>query len=327
MGAILVSGMHGLGDSLHQRAVLRQLMQSNEVWLESSWVAPYHDLISEGLHVVRKNTTLRTQAGNAHRERDRFEDRRMPITYRTIDIWYKPAEVRAAGSVLGAMCRNTGTDIETADFRLTVPKEWQDRAREFIGYPAKPVMVYRPLVERMEWSGCSTRNPDHNAYQALFESIRDRFHVVSVADLVPGKEWTIGPLSDADQYFHGGQLEFESLAGLFSLASLVFCSPGFAVILAQAVGTPVATIFGGYERAYSFSAGARYSPYLGIEPNNPCDCFKHGCRCSKSIDVPAARERLEAFASAAAQGCAIAAGRSADRLAGLASHLHGQRRT
>lgn len=299
--------MFGLGDNIHQRAVLRQLMQGNDVWLESSWVAPYHDLIAQGLHVVRKNTTLRTQTKNAHREVDRFEDRRMPPFYKTVKVWYSPDEVRAAGSVLGAMCRNTGTGIETADFRLPVPKEWQDRARQFIGYPAKPIMVYRPLVERTEWSGCSVRNPNYNAYQALFESIRDCFHVASVADLLPGKEWTVGPVNDADQYFHAGQLEFEALAGLFSLASLVFCSPGFAVILAQAVGTPVATIFGGYERAYSFSAGAKFSPYLGIEPINPCDCFKHGCRCSKSIDVPAAREGFEAFASVAAQGRAITA--------------------
>lgn len=298
MGAILVSGMHGLGDNLHQRAILRRLMRGNEVWLESSWVSPYHDLITQGLHVVRKNTTLRTQAKNAHREGDRFEDRRMPVTYRTVDVWYKPEDVRRHGSVLGAMCVNTGTNIETADFRLPVPEAWRDKARGLIGNPAKPVMVYRPLVERREWGGCATRNPNHDAYLDLFLGIRDRYYVVSIADLEPDKEWIAGYRIAADQKFHGGELDFETLAGLFSLTSLVFCSPGFAVILAQAVGTPVISIFGGYERAYSFSAGARFSPYLGIEPINPCDCFDHGCRCSKSIDVPAARESIAAFVAA-----------------------------
>ncbi len=98
-------------------------------------------------------------------------------------------------------------------------------------------MVYRPLVERTEWNGCAARNPDHSAYAALFASIRDQFHVVSIADLVPNVEWISGARVEADQKFHAGELEFEALAGLFSIASLVFCSPGFAVILAQTVGT------------------------------------------------------------------------------------------
>lgn len=87
----------------------------------------------------------------------------------------------------------------------------------------------------------------------------------------------------------------------------MFCSPGFAVILAQAVGTPAACIFGGYERAYSFSAGARFSPYLGIEPINPTDSFTHDLRHDKTIDVITAVPRLVAFAADAAGRSAVAA--------------------
>jgi len=291
---IIVRGMHGLGDNLHQRALLRQLMMRGRVWLESSWVAPYYDLVGQGLRVVHKTTSLRTQAKNAKREAGLFCHDRPPAGAKEIAVWYRPEEVRRHGSVLAAMCANTGCDYDKSDFRLPVPKTWQDRARQFIGYPAKPIMVYRPLVERTEWNGCAARNPDSDAYLDLFLSIRDRFHVVSVADLVPGVEWIAGHRIAADQKFHGGELDFEALAGLFSLSSLVFCSPGFAVILAQAVGTPVVSIFGGYERAYSFSAGARYSSYLGIEPINPIDDFKHEVR-SKTIDLPSATGALLSF--------------------------------
>lgn len=298
MPRILVQGMHGLGDNLHQRAVLRQLMKGNEVWLESSWVAPYHDIIAEGLHVVRKPTSLRTQAGNAEREKDRFEPTPAGRFDRTIEVWYRPDQVRRWGSVLGAICETTGTDIETADFRLPVPAVWIERARRAIGNPLKPILVYRPLVERSEWNGCRARNPDADAYHKLFMGITSAFHVVSIADLLDGKEWLSGYPIEADQTFHKGELEFEALAGLFSLASLVWCSPGFAVILAQAVGTPVICTFGGYERAYSFSAGARFSPYLGVEPIKPTDSFTHDNRHDKRIDIVEARQRISEFVAA-----------------------------
>jgi hypothetical protein len=67
------------------------------------------------------------------------------------------------------------------------------------------------------------------------------------------------------------------------------------VILGQAVGTPVVCTFGRYERAYSFSGGARFSPYLGIEPIHPCDDFRHDDRHDKSIDLSRAHAKLGEF--------------------------------
>ena len=302
MSQMLVRGMHGLGDNLHQRAVLRQLMERHEVWLESSWVAPYYDLIGQGLRVIRKSTSLRTQAKNADRENARFHTGPLPRFSRAANVWYRPEEVRSCRSVLGAMCKNTGTDIQRADFRLPVPDEWAARARAVLDDTRKPILVYRPLVERTEWSGCAARNPDHVAYAELYDSIRDLFHVVSIADLVKGKEWMTGLNVEVDQRFHAGELEFETLAGLFSIASMTFCSPGFSVILSQAVCTPVVCSFGSYESSYSFSPGAKFAPYLGIDPIIPCDDFKHDDTRDKSIDIPRAKARLADFAARAAAG-------------------------
>lgn len=307
--AILVRGMHGLGDNLHQRAVIRQLMARDEVFLESSWVAPYHDLVGAGLKIIRKATPLRTQSKNADREASLFH--RGPVSLRAheLRITYTPELVRRAGSVLAAMCRATGTDYDFADFRMPVKPEWLQRAKLLFDawQPKKPVLVYRPLVERTEWGGCRNRNPDHAAYAALFDAIRDEFFVVSIADLVPGQEWIVGRPIRADVELHRGELDFETLAGLFSLSAAVFASPGFAVILAQALGTPVASIFGGYENSSSFAGGARFSPYLGIDPINPCQCFSHSHACQKSIDTADATARLRPFFAEAARhwaGCA-----------------------
>lgn len=299
---LIVSGMHGLGDNLHQRALLRQLMVRHEIWLETSWAAPYHDLVGEGLRLVRKATPLRTQTKNAIREAKAFTQAPGPRA-RTIRVWYRPEEVRRRGSVLAAMCVATGCDYAAADFRLPIPEDWRRRADELIAAwrPTKPLLIYRPLIERNEWSGCRARNPDHDGYAAIFESLRDDFFVVSIADLVSGVEGIVGKPIKADVEFHRGELVFEMLAALLARAALVFCSPGFAAVLAQAVMTPAITVFGRYERAYSFSAGARFSPFLGIEPINPTDDFRHDESSDKAIDIAAASGRAGVFADQARQ--------------------------
>jgi ADP-heptose:LPS heptosyltransferase len=190
-----------------------------------------------------------------------------------------------------------GFDPTVADFRLPVQGSWQLDALAAIGVTQKPIMLYRPLVERAEFASGALRNPDPASYATLFKAIRSRYFVVSVADLEPNKEWIVGERVEADARFHRGELSFEALAGLASLSDLVFCAPGFATVLAQAVETPCVTVFGGYEAGGSFSAGARHSPYLPIEPAEPCACFNSQCtkRCEKTIDMPAALAALEAF--------------------------------
>lgn len=291
---LYVQGMHGLGDNLHQRAVLRLLLeQYEEIWLETSWPSVYHDM--PRVRCIAKGTRLRTQLANAQREADKFAGEVPEGINARMRIWYTPHEVRARGSVLAAMCAGAGVNHDRADFRMPVPEDWIAQARRIVGSPARPILVYRPLVERTEWSGCAARNPDRDAYGALFAGVRDRFHVVSVADLVPGVEWIVSHPIKADAEFHGGELPFEVLAGLFSIASMVWASPGFAVPLAQAVGTPVVCIFGGYESSRSFSSGARYSRYLGIDPRRPCECFQHRHACAKDIDLTQAAQRIEEF--------------------------------
>lgn len=286
--ALFVQGMHGMGDNLHQRAIVRELLKQHEVWLETPWPSIYHDL--DGLHLVTNGSRLRTQMKNARRESALFDATPVPGSARTLDVSYPPALVRQHRGVLAAMSAKCG--VEVGDFRMPVPAEWSHG----LDLPAdRPVLVFRPLVERSEWGGCRSRNPEVQAYMHLFGSIREQFFVVSVADLVPGREWLAQPPVEADLILHGGQLDFRQLAALWRDAALVMSSPGFGVVLAQAVGTPVAAVFGGYEAGYSFSAGAQHTPTLTIEPVQPCDCFSHTHSCDKRIDLPAAVQNLKEF--------------------------------
>ncbi|WP_411887348.1 hypothetical protein [Hydrocarboniphaga effusa] len=297
MTDLLIHGMHGLGDNLHQRSVLRQLIPHHRIWLETPWPCVYHDLVGDRLKLISKGSRLRTQAKNATREAARFSRLPPPLSARRrpLSVSYAPDLVRSHGSVLGAMSAHCG--VQMGDFSLPIPGEWQAKASRWLAQwsPSKPLMIYRPLVERSEWGGCPSRNPDHAAYAKLAESIRDRYFVISIADLQPGAEWIVGKPLNADVEMHAGELDFETIAALTARAALVFSSPGFAVILAQSVGAPVCCVFGGYENASSFSGGAHLAPYLGIQPINPCDCFSHRHPCDKRIDMLSAMIDLQNF--------------------------------
>lgn len=301
---LLITGMHGMGDNIHERAIIRQLIDRYDLWLHTSWVSIFHDFIPMGLKVVNKLTTLRTQTKNAARERRLFSETPIPYGIPTIKVWYPPAQVKICGSVLGAMMKTIpDCNIRTADFRLPIPRLWDQLALDFIEklQPKRPIMIYRPLTERREWNGSRARNPDGKAYYELYNSIRDKYTVISIADLQPRHEWITSYSVGSDLELHAGELSFELMAAIFHRATLVFCTSGFAVILAQAVKTPVACVFGTYEMGYSFSPGAKFSPYLAIEPIIPKDSFSHGIY-DKTIDIAAAKVRLIEFSD-----CAIAA--------------------
>jgi len=285
--------MHGLGDNLHQRSVVRELAKEYEVWLETSWPCIYWDMPE--VKLLGRGTSLRTQLKNQQRESASFTSEAPPHGAEVLKIHYPPREVKARGSVLRAMSHMCG--VQAGDFRLPLRPEWLAKADALIEslVPDRPLMLFRPLVMRKEWTGGQTRNPDEIQYAELYEMIRARFFVISVADLVPDVEWTTGPVSRADVCFHRGELDAQTLFGLAKRSALLFGAPGFITVMGQAVGTPTITVFGGYEDASSFSSGAKSSPWLAIEPIRPCPCFTHSHRCRKAIDMRQARAKVESF--------------------------------
>lgn len=314
---LYLKGMHGMGDNFHERAFIRQYLSSGRydcIYLETSWPVLFWDLVGDKLKLIQKDSGLRTQAKNANREQDFFYKGRVPLPNMRTDkqIWYRAKDIKQTGSVLGAMAECLGEPVGEADFRFPLKDEWQRRyfneILPKIDAGGKPILVYRPLVERTEWSGCSARNPDHDTYRTLYRSIRDRFHVVSVADIVPGKEWIVGASAesgcgisdtDTDTEFHKGELPVEMLATLVKNAAMTMNAPGFMTIMSQSQGTPNVTVFGGYENSKSFTAGAKWAPYLGIDPINSCQCFQHSHPCDKRINIPEALDSLKRFTDAA----------------------------
>jgi methyltransferase family protein len=300
--ALSITGHFGIGDNLHQRAVMRELMKTNDVWLHTCHFELYHDLIEQGLKLVIRPTSLHAQARTIERERELFTGRSfppIPADARKLNIGYPKVLIDQHGSILETMFSCVGMKMpEQPDFRLPIKPEWREKIRGAIkqwNCNGKPLLVHRPIVVRREWDGRS-RNPDPAAYDQLFRSIRDRFFVVSLADIRSGEEWIEGPQQEADIKLHKGELSFPEMAALFSEADLVFCNAGFAPVLAQAVSTPVVVVYGGRESYRTTQrVGAHLAPTLPIDPINPCDCHSAHHACDKRIDVPRALAELGKF--------------------------------
>lgn len=295
-------GMHGLGDNLHQRAVLRALMQRYTVWLDTSWPCIYHDLVPQGLRLVHRPVALRTQLKNAMRESERQKFLRPPLGTRgpKMHMIYQRATV-GNGTILKAMfkCAGIPHEYENFDFSLPVLAAWHEQLSHVFDPDGvtKPLMIYRPLTVRPEWRGGAQRNANAQNYAEILHAIRDSFFVVSVADLEPEREWTIGPQLRADATFHKGELTFEMLAALVQRADLLYTSSGMGAILAPSVGTPCISVQGGYHPSSWHADGAKHAPWLGIDPTRTCDCASSSCvsPCAKNIDVPDAVAKVKAF--------------------------------
>jgi len=296
MPPVILHGMHGLGDNLHERAIVRELMRDNEVWLYTSWPQLYWDM--PALHLLPLGSPIPWMKANERRCAGLYSTLTPPRRTRAIRCTYQ-RDARTS-SVLGAMAKSCGVPV--GDFRLPIHSAWQEKADALIEslQPDLPLLITRPLLSitdrRNPRSGQAklARNPDPDAYAELLAGIRASYFVVSIADAIPGHE-QVQKAIDADAEFHHGELDFETVAALTARAALVYCSPCFLTVLAQAVGTPLVCVFGGFEGANSFAPGGRYSPWLPIEPTHACRCWNFACKHDKSIDVATAAAQIDAF--------------------------------
>lgn len=292
---MVLRGMYGVGDCIHQRAVVRAAMEAGPVVLETFYRAMHHDLVEEGLF-------LKLIGGIKPRIRER-QPLRIDFPVRAnmrIKITYDADLIHRHGSILAAQFASVGMKMpDRPDFALPVKQEWRDWAREAVGDThGKPIMAYRPIVLNNVWRA-EARAPDPALYSALFRSIRDRYHVVSVANLGESGEQIVGEAQDADTNFNRGELDFETMAGLFAEASLAFTCPGVAPVLSQAVGTRTVIVYGANEcHRTTGCVGDHLAPTLAIEPTTPCDHHAKTCNCDKTFALEPAMERLEAFACA-----------------------------
>jgi hypothetical protein len=282
MTTTVIYGMHGLGDNLHTRAVVRALLQRGEdVYLKCPWYHLYHDLIGPRLHMVAEKTSLRIQGANLAREAEFFmHEDQIPHCDKSVNFHYgwDSINTHPSRTILQQMmaCAGVADMYDSADYRLPIPEEWQTggylgrvNVRELVASwrATKPLMIYRPLTARSDWRDVAKRNAQIRFYHTTLGAIRHRYFVVSLASISTGKEWLLADINADVKLYADGAFVFESLAALFSHAALVFTSSGFAAILGPALGIP--TISVAREQTSWHQAGAKFAPMWALDTRQP----------------------------------------------------------
>lgn len=267
----VIDGMHGLGDNLYQRAVLRHYHPEGRLYLQTSWPQLYADM--PHVHPIRKpNVTLRTQAKNAATA-DGFhaapEGRR---------INRKLSYVRRPGSILEALC---------ASLEIRAPARF-----DMTGPPVNPVrdtryVVVRPATVRTEWRA-DARNPRPEYIARAAEAAQAAgFSVISVADLKEGEEWALEPLPPADVTLHRGELSVMNLLEVIAGAAGVIGGVGFLTCAALAYNVPQLLIFGGWGHdnhpGRILGPGLDTSRIVQAVPDPMCMCHDGLHDCPRSI--------------------------------------------
>jgi predicted SAM-dependent methyltransferase len=314
-----VRGMYGIGDCIFQRAVLRGIMQTkryDSIILDSYYRDMFWDMEQDGLkiNIIKDKGRIRDSDNRSSPKVNGVPPVHAKRKIQQIRLTYDRKSILQHGSILAAMFASANLQMpKQPDFSMPVKPEWIARWRLYFKTEChkrnlkvtKPLMVYRPICLNTRWTAIA-RAPDPKAYDALYQSIRDQFFVVSIADLRKKdghEEWTIGPKPDVDLDLSQGELDFATLCGLFADAKLAFTNPGFAPVLAHAVKTPVIIVYGGNETfATTNSVGRHLSPTLAIDIDKPCPCHQQNHHCDKHITLPPAKNRVLEFTKAVLNG-------------------------
>lgn len=264
-----IHGMYGLGDSVSQRAFVRQFPGA---WLRTPWPELYSDL---DVKFIRSKTTLRTQRKNE--ERTAIEFVREPSRpSEVITVFYGPDELRH-GSIIDAMTMQFGKIATVFD----LPSFGDSPVKA-----DKPIAIIRPATVRREWAN-PARNPDPKYLADAARELRKHFYVVSLADLEEGEEWLVGEAPEADLQLHAGELSLTEMLSLVEHAEVIVSGVGWPLPVAVCYQTPVFIIQGG--------CGAHNAPHIvtdsemdlsrvgWAQPDDYCMCGQMDHSCSKHI--------------------------------------------
>lgn len=252
--------MRGLGDCLFQRPFIKALPKP--LYIDTPWPEIYSDI--PGVHFLRPQTNLRTQAKNIARHATWT----MPPTRQpTRQIRY------GTEGIIPGMIASFG--VMPGEFDLP-PLPPSPATGKYV--------VVRPATVRSEWRA-DTRNP-----ASLYIDLAARrasehgYKVISVADLVEGVEWVQDYEPYADVKYHKGELPVEQLLALVKGAAAVIGGIGWIVPAALAAKVSAWIICGGQG---GFNSPEQICPsgstITFAVPDNFCKCRLKTHNCDKRI--------------------------------------------
>lgn len=259
---MIIHSMKGLGDNIYQRAFLKNM--PGPIYLDTPWPELVSDL--PHVHCIRPQTTLRTQAKNIARYSSwLMPPGRQPARH----IRY------GAEGIIPGMTASFGVAPGAFDLPPLTPSPEQGK-----------YVVVRPATVRSEWRA-DTRNPDPEyIYRGVWEARLRGYRVISVADLVEGQEWLVGPADyPADVRYHKGELPVEQLLALVHGAAAVIGGIGWIVPAALCAKVPAWIICGGqggYNAPELITPKGQSNITFAV-PDNFCRCRLKQHNCDKRI--------------------------------------------
>jgi hypothetical protein len=270
LNPLYVETQKGLGDNIYARAFVKTLVQKHDLYLATPWPELYEDL---PVRFVRAETNLRTQAKNIARQSREFHQ--VPPRTSGIHPAYGSRELLDGGLIHGLQ-RHFGCE----------PAAWDLPLFENVIEAKKPICVVRPATVRSEWTA-TARNPRPEYIAEVVERIRDRYFVVSVADLQGTAEYALEPMPYADLKLHAGELNVKHLLGLIQAADIVIGGVGWIVPACIASHTRLICVLGGNG---GYNAPERITdPRMDlsrahfVRPDDYCMCARMQHNCDKRI--------------------------------------------
>lgn len=276
----LLYGRNGLGDAIYVRAVARMVSRTQETYVATAWPELFQDL---PVRLLRPTSALYGPNANVARWPTTTWSP-VPAQADMRDIRYEWRMLRSR-SILAQMEQKARTTLHPFIFDLPPFGLCVDIARA----PAsdRRIAVVRPVTLRTDWPNAA-RNPDPAYVARAAALLMDAgFHVISIADLVPGIEEPLGVLPPAHTRYDHGELGVEGILSLIRDADLVVGGPGWIVPACVAAGTPLLVIGGG--QAGCNGAQALLDPRMQtsrirwIVPDHYCRCVSKRHTCPKHI--------------------------------------------
>lgn len=285
MKPIIIEGQRGLGDNIFARPFIRCACSTNEVWFDTPWPELVEDL---PVKFVRPETRLRTQAKNVVCQ-DASRWVKVPHDVVRIKIAYGHASL-IAGNITQAIEKRI--PLNGFPYTFDLPDMGPSPLT-----PDRPIAFIRPATVRSEWTN-TARNPRPEYVNAIAEHLMATHHVVLIADIVSGVEWSVGPLPSHHSAFVHGELTVRPLLALLRDADVVVGGVGWIVPASIALGVKAFIILGG--QAKHNAPHVITDPRMNLSnigfatPRSFCQCHEMKHNCDKQI--PNLAEQWNSFA-------------------------------
>jgi hypothetical protein len=268
-----VSTMHGLGDSLYLRPVLKWFPEQRIINLLTPWPQVFHDFKNVRI-CLPQLTNLRTQTANMLKHIELFNPSMPP----NIRLTYDLQKNNIMHSYFDCLYPAQPSWV---DMSFPVKDEWIQLAKGLIKND-KPICLIRPNTLRREWMS-HARNCKNEYLQLFINKYAHKYHFVTLASIDGHREWYEHDLTGIHQKIEN--IDIETTFGLFKIADVIVTAPCFWLPLGMSLNSKMLVLYGAHFSHWDINDKRIKAPNLVfVEPTPFERCAVHKPNAFKDID-------------------------------------------